>query len=127
MIERKSIDGLLFIPPTVKRENQFMKELEVRLNLKIPSLKVTKIKTQIIVPQKTLSKLQDRIENAQKTIIISETRQFKNILIVDDAVASGATMNEAARQIRGRNICTGNIVGLAITGSFKGFDVISEV
>lgn len=127
LIERKNIEGVLFIPPTVKRENQFMKELENRLDLKISLLKVTKIKTPIIIPQKTLSKLQDRIENAQKTIIVSENRKFKNILIIDDAVGSGATMNQAARQIRERGICAGRIVGLAITGSFKGFDVISEV
>jgi predicted amidophosphoribosyltransferase len=53
--------------------------------------------------------------------------QYNNILLIDDAVGSGATLNETARQIKNRNLCTGHIVGLAITGSFRGFDVISEV
>ena len=47
--------------------------------------------------------------------------------MVDDAVGSGATLNEIAKKIRDRKICKGKIIGLAITGSFKGFDVISEV
>jgi len=126
-IHRYHIDGVLFIPPTVKREVQFMKELERFLSLSLRKLSVSKVKTPIIVPQKTLSKLEDRIENAQRTIIVEEKTLFKNILLIDDAVGSGATMNETAKQIKEKNICTGQIIGLAITGSFRGFDVISEV
>ena len=51
----------------------------------------------------------------------------KNILIIDDAVGSGATLHETAKKIRQKNICSGSVIGLAITGSAKGFDVISEV
>lgn len=121
------IDGILFIPPTVKREIQFMKELEKQLHLPVGTLSVTKIKTDIIVPQKTLSKLEDRIENAKHTIVVADIKHYKNILLIDDAVGSGATLNETARQIKNKNLLTGNVIGLAITGSFKGFDVISEV
>ena len=56
-----------------------------------------------------------------------ENAVFKNILLLDDAVGSGATLNEVAKKIRERKICQGKIIGLAITGSFKGFDVISEL
>ncbi len=127
IIEKHHIDGVLFVPPTVKREVQFMKELEVKLHLPIRTLSVTKIKTEIIVPQKTLSKLEDRIENAKKTIIVEDKKEYKNILLIDDAVGSGATLNETAKQIKSRHLASNNIIGLAITGSFKGFDVISEV
>lgn len=127
ILKKYKIDGVLFIPPTVKREIQFMKELEKVLNLPLRVLIVSKIKTTIIVPQKTLSKLEDRIENAQKTIVLEEKNNFKNILLIDDAVGSGATMNETANQIKKRKICQGQIIGLAITGSYKGFDVISEI
>ncbi|EKE15796.1 MAG: hypothetical protein ACD_11C00105G0021 [uncultured bacterium] len=116
-----------FIPPTVKREVQFMKELEKNLRLGVRKVSIVKVKTQVSVPQKTLSKLEDRIENAKKTIIVDEVGEFKNILLIDDAVGSGATLNETAGQIRNRGICKGKIVGLSITGSFKGFDVISEI
>ncbi|HSW87970.1 MAG TPA: hypothetical protein VLG12_02290 [Candidatus Saccharimonadales bacterium] len=127
IITKYKIDGVLFIPPTVKREIQFMKELEKQLNLPIRSLAVTKVKTDIIVPQKTLSKLEDRIENAKHTIIVDDTTQYKNILLIDDAVGSGSTLNETAKQLKDKGLVTNKIIGLAITGSFKGFDVISEV
>lgn len=127
LINSYKIDGILFIPPTVKREVQFMRELEKQLNLPVRTLSVAKVKTEIIIPQKTLSKLEDRIENAKYTIIVDDAKQYDNILLIDDAVGSGATFNETARQIKNKNLLSGKIVGLAITGSLKGFDVISEV
>jgi hypoxanthine-guanine phosphoribosyltransferase len=127
VIKENEVDGILFVPPTVKREIQFMKELEKQLDLPTRALSVTKIKTEIIVPQKTLSKLEDRIENAKRTFIIDDKKEYKNILLIDDAVGSGATMNETAKKIKDKNLVSGEIIGLAITGSFKGFDVISEV
>jgi len=126
VIKTHKIDAVCFIPPTVKREVQFMKELERNLNLQIKTIAVVKVKTPVIVPQKTLNKLEDRIENAGKTIIINERGVYKNVLIIDDAVGSGATLNETARQIKEKHIAQ-QVTGLAITGSFKGFDVISEV
>ncbi|MDD3170483.1 MAG: HTH domain-containing protein [Candidatus Paceibacterota bacterium] len=127
LIKKFNIDGVGFIPPTVKREVQLMKEIEKNLKLKTRIIKISKIKTDVIVPQKTLSKVEDRIENAQKTIAVEEGAVFSNILLIDDAVGSGATLNETARKIRQKKICKNKIIGLAITGSFKGFDVISEV
>lgn len=127
LIEKYKIDGVGFIPPTVKREVQFMKELERNLHPHVRKISIVKIKTDIIVPQKTLNKLEDRIENAQKTIIVNEKGKYENILLIDDAIGSGATLNETASQIKDKKICSGKIIGLAITGSFKGFEVISEV
>lgn len=127
LIEKYKIDGIGFIPPTIKRETQFMKELENGLNLNVGGIKITKVKTEVIVPQKSLNKLNDRIENIKKTLIVEEKTIYNNILLIDDAVGSGSTMNETAKQIRERKICKGKIIGFSITGSFKGFDVISEI
>lgn len=127
LIKKYKIDGIGFIPPTVKREVQFMKELEKNLHPHVRRISLVKIKTDVIVPQKTLNKLEDRIENARNTIVVAENSQYDNILLIDDAVGSGATLNETATQIRRKKICKGKIIGLAITGSFKGFDIISEV
>ncbi|HNP79488.1 MAG TPA: hypothetical protein PKI00_01390 [Candidatus Pacearchaeota archaeon] len=127
IIKEFNIDGVGFIPPTVKREVQLMREIQKQLKLKIRVIEISKIKTDIVVPQKTLNKIEDRIENAQKTISVEENTIFSNILLIDDAVGSGATFNETARKIRKKGICENKIIGLAITGSFKGFDVISEV
>ena len=126
IILKYEIDGIGFIPPTVKREVQFMKELEKNLHEHVRKVSIVKIKTEIIVPQKTLNKLSDRIENAKNTIIVDERGSFGSILLIDDAVGSGATLNETALQIKQKKIAK-KVIGLSITGSFKGFDVISEV
>ncbi|MBF0483894.1 MAG: hypothetical protein HQL25_04215 [Candidatus Omnitrophica bacterium] len=127
IIQQFDIDAVGFIPPTVKREIQLMNELKKHLHVKKHLLSIVKAKTNIIVAQKTLNKLDDRVLNAQKTLFVEDNQPFKNILLIDDAVGSGATINETAAQIRHKKICTGKIIGLAIVGSFKGFDVISEV
>ncbi len=127
VIGKYNIDGVLFVPPTVKREVQFMKVFEEQLKLPVKLLSVTKAKTEIIIPQKTLSRLDDRIENVKQTIIVDEKARYKNILLIDDAVGSGATLNEIAEQIKNKNLARKKVIGLAITGSFKGFDIISEV
>lgn len=127
LVERKKIDAICFVPATVKREIQLMKELEEKLHLPMKTIKVTKIKTPIVVPQKTLGKLEERIGNARESLVVETNGYYGNILIIDDAVGSGATMQEVARQIRRQGICTGSLIGLGLTGSFNGFDVIQEV
>ena len=127
LIKKLKINGIGLVPPTVKREIQIIKELEKAIKPNHRIISITKVKTPVIVPQKTLSKLNDRIENARSTFVVNENGIFKNILLVDDAVGSGATFNEIAKKIRDRKICKEKIIGLAIVGSFKGFDVISEV
>jgi biotin operon repressor len=127
VIDKYKIDAVGFIPPTVKREVQFMKELQKQLRLQKAVLNLVKVKTEVSVPQKSLGKLEDRVENARETIFVEEQRVFRNVLLIDDAIGSGATMNQVAAKIKEKKIATGKLIGLAITGSFKGFDVISEV
>ena len=125
LIINKKIDAVGFIPPSIKREVQFMKELERYLELSVPLISIEKVKTNIIVPQKTLSKLTDRIANARNTIVVTERRSFNKVLLIDDAVGSGATINETAEKVLKRKVAK-TVYGYAVTGSFKGFDVISE-
>ena len=126
IIKEHKIDAIGFIPPTVKREIQFIKDLKQYLDLEIKEVSIVKIKTPIIIPQKTLNKLTDRKENARKTIIVDEVNKYNNILLIDDSVGSGATFNETAKQIKEKKNAK-NIIGVSIIGSFKGFDIISEV
>ncbi|VVA44542.1 conserved hypothetical protein [Candidatus Roizmanbacteria bacterium] len=126
-ITKYNINAVSFVPPTVKREIQLMAEIEKNLNIHLPIINLQKIKTDLIVPQKTLSKIEDRIENAKQTIIVSDVRSYNNVLIIDDAIGSGATINETAKKFREKKIAKNRIYGLAITGSFKGFEIISEV
>jgi predicted amidophosphoribosyltransferase len=80
------------------------------------------------VAQKTLEKLEQRIVNARETIFVKDiVLPFKNILLIDDAVGSGASLNETAKKLKPLLPPSGKIFGFAITGSYKGFDVIREV
>jgi DNA-binding transcriptional ArsR family regulator len=127
VIKKYDIDGVGFIPPTVKRELQLIKLLQNRFNLNQRIIAINKIKTPVTVPQKTLAKLKDRIVNANETMSLDDIGKYENILLIDDALGSGATLNEVAKKVRQKGICKGKIIGFVITGSFKGFDVISEV
>ncbi len=127
IVEHEQITAIGFIPPTLPRARQFQKELATLLRLPLPTLPLLKSSTTIPVPQKSLSRLEDRVENARQTIFIGSSQSYKHILLIDDAVGSGATLNETARKIKEKKLCTGKVIGLALTGSFKGFDVINEV
>ena len=48
------------------------------------------------------------------------------MLLIDDALGSGATLNETAQKIKSQRLAE-TVIGLAITGSFSGFEIISEV
>lgn len=130
LIERYEIGVVCFIPPTIDRKVQFLDVLKSRLKLGLPEIVAVKIPSMTKVPQKTLRKLEDRIINAQKTIAVNPNQKItSNVLIIDDATGSGATLNETAGKIRkilGKNKNV-EIIGYSVIGSFKGFDVISEV
>ena len=126
-IKKENIDAVGFIPPTEQRKFQFMTELKNNLDLDLPEIEIVKIKTDIIVPQKTLTKIEDRKINADKTMFINfnSGKKFKKVLLIDDAVGSGASFNQVAKKIKSKNI-TNKIYSLAIVGSFKSFDVVTE-
>lgn len=125
LITSLNVDAVGYIPPTLNREVQIMKELEKGYNLTLPIIRLQKIKGEIVVPQKALNKLKDRIANAQYSIYVKEKRQFQNVLLIDDALGSGATINETACKLISAKIAT-KVYGYAVTGSYKGFEVISE-
>jgi hypothetical protein len=125
-INEQNVDAVVFVPPTISRKIQIMTELEKQLKINLPQVKVNKIKTPIIIPQKALSKIFERLANARNTFVVPQQKSYNHILIIDDAVGSGATINEIAIKLKQKKIAT-KITGLAITGSFKGFDVISEL
>ncbi len=128
LITKEKIEAIAFIPPTIPRKIQFLKEIEKNLNLKLPTIKLVKSYSgQIPIAQKTLSKLEERIKNAKQSIFIKDISiNYERILIIDDAIGSGATLNEVASKIKQLNP-KAKVFGFAIVGSFKGFDVISEV
>jgi phosphoribosylpyrophosphate synthetase len=126
LINQLGVDVAVFVPPTIRREVQLMRFLKTHIKLKVPLLEIKKISGLIPVPQKSLSKLEERIANAQNTFSVPGGKNYQHILLIDDAVGSGATVNEIAGKLKQKGI-TKKVSALAITGSFKGFDVITDV
>jgi len=126
LIKKEKIEAVGYIPPTINRITQFMKELAYFYNLSLPHIVIDKIKGAIPIPQKTFSKLSQRVSNARNSMRFNQSINHKKVLLIDDALGSGATLNEAAGKIKFTNPKV-HIFGFAITGSYKGFEVISEV
>lgn len=128
LIKRYKIDAIGFIPPTIPRKYQFQKEMEKKIASKLPKIELVKAYIgDIPIAQKTLSKLEDRVINARGSIFIkNEAKHFESVLLIDDAVGSGATMNETAIKLKQTGVAK-NVIGLAVVGSYKGFDVIREI
>jgi phosphoribosylpyrophosphate synthetase len=126
IISEYDIDAVAFVPPTIKRETQLMKFLATGLKINLPVIEIMKIGGIIPVPQKSLNKIEERINNAENTFVIKGNVSYKNVLLIDDAVGSGSTLNQISGKIKRKELAK-NIIGLAIVGSYKGFDVITDV
>ncbi len=126
-LEKNKFDSIAFVPPTVQRNIQFMKLLEIKIASNLPKINIEKIRTNITIQQKSLKDINDRIKNAEQTmIVLNHNTNYKKTLIIDDFTGSGATLNVIAGKIKKQNISK-NISGLTITGSMNGFEVIKEI
>lgn len=125
-IKNRKADAIGFVPPTIRREVQLMRFIQAHLKISLPVIEIKKVSGIIPVPQKSLSKLEERIRNAESTFAITERADYKHIVLIDDAVGSGSTLNQIAGKIKTKGVAK-KITGLAIVGSFKGFDVITDV
>lgn len=105
-----------------------MNYLKDTLNVPLPEIKLVKAyKGDVRVPQKSLRSLKERVLNAESTIYIKDVAPtFKRTLLIDDAVGSGSTLNETAKKLKEQGVSR-EVIGYAIVGSYKGFEVINEV
>jgi phosphoribosylpyrophosphate synthetase len=126
LLKTHKFDAVGFVPPTIRRELQLMKYLETHLKINLPKINIQKISGIIPIPQKSLNKIEERINNAENTFAVTETVKYKHVLLIDDAVGSGSTLNQIAGKIKQKGIAK-KITGLAVVGSFKGFDVVTDV
>ncbi len=125
-VHEQEADAVAFIPPTIRREVQIMKFIQNNLQLPLPVVEIKKLNGIIPIPQKSLQKLEERISNAENTFAVTDKRKFRHLVLIDDAVGSGGTFNQIAGKVKNKQ--TASIVsGLAIVGSFKGFDVMTDV
>lgn len=127
IIKTYNIDAIGFIPPTVMRKTQLMTFISKKLRIDLPVVLISKNTGLAPVQQKSLKKIEDRILNASKNIIISNSNTYNNILLIDDVTGSGATLNETAKKLLNQKLAR-KVYGFTITGSAKAndFDVISE-
>ena len=148
-IKKEKIDCIAFVPATIKRNPQFMTEVENYFlpdlyKNKIDIVSIGRIRFDNVVQQKTLKDIKDRIQNARDTFringilphnlslqnpsVIQINNSYKKILLIDDAVGSGGTFNEIARKIKNIPFCKeAEIIGISIVGSVNGFEVVNEI
>jgi len=129
IIKAYRIDTVAFVPHTVPRKLQFLPEYRRGLRLILPEIKLVKVVSgKVIVAQKTLAKLEERVINARETIFIAgqKPERPKRILLIDDAVGSGATINETGKKLKEAGLAK-VVIGFALVSSFKGFDVLREI
>ncbi|MBU0978880.1 MAG: hypothetical protein ABIJ03_03555 [Patescibacteria group bacterium] len=127
IIANYQIEAVGFIPHSIKRTQPLLPTLERILSLPMPSIDLVKVyRGSVPIAQKSLSRLSERIDNARQTIMVNQKVRFRNVLIIDDAVGSGATLNETALKLK-EQYGVKKVIGYAIVGSLKGFPVISEI
>lgn len=126
-IKQNNIDSFAFIPPSIDRKIQITDKINQSLAINLSELKLIKVFRDKIVSQKSLSKKEDRIINARDTIFIQNKNfTWNKILLIDDAVWSGSTLNETAKKIK-ESWISKYVIWIAIVWSFKWFEVINEV
>lgn len=128
IISQLKCDAVAYVPHSIPRKISFLKEFAKNLNLPLPRIELVKAYSgEIPIAQKSLSKLEERVLNARNTIYpLNINYNHQRILLIDDAVGSGASLNETAAKLK-QNKKVKFIVGFAIVGSYKGFEVINEI
>jgi len=130
LLEKFGCEACAWVPHTIKRRHPLQDLLSKKISLKVKQVAITKVVVGDVVPQKSLSELQQRLQNALLTNHISESpssmRQLKSVLLIDDAIGSNATIHAIGRKMKTINPEL-IIYAFAPVGSFKGFDVIRDV
>ena len=127
LIEGEKFDGIAFAPHSIPRKIPFLPNYEKGLEIQLPKISLLKALVDgVPVAQKSLSKTWERVKNARETIFVKdENLAAENVLLIDDALGSGATLNETAAKLKGKGVR--RVVGFVLVGSLKGFEVLSEV
>lgn len=72
--------------------------------------------------------MEQRIKNAENTIFVSSPQKsYETVLLIDDFVGSGATLNIMAKKLKSMGYAK-KIVAISLLGNIDtGYDVINEV
>lgn len=128
IVKEQGIDALCFVQPTAKRTVQIMDYLAKTLHVSLPRIGLSKVPW-FFPPQKTLKKREERIANARASFEIigrSSYQHYHHVLIIDDAVGSGATIVEIGHKILTLWL-SDKVSGFSIVGTANGiFEQISR-
>ncbi|HMY81143.1 MAG TPA: ArsR family transcriptional regulator [Candidatus Absconditabacterales bacterium] len=129
-IKLHHIDAICFIPPSITRPIQFMYEIKKQLGINLPEITMGKFfPAGVVIPQKSLKSMEQRIKNATNTLFItsSQDTKYKKVLLIDDFMGSGATLNMTAKKIYDAGISK-HIEAISILGNIDTkYEVINEV
>ena len=128
-IKQKNIDAVCFVPPSIKRWIQLMTEIKKWLKIDLPEIKLIKMfPSWIIIPQKSLKSMEQRKKNAENTIFINPNQKsYNTILLIDDFMWSGATINSCAKKLINAKLAKKvNAISLLWNVNTE-YDVINEI
>ena len=96
------INTIALIPSSISHKVQILDLVDQLLDPSIPHIPLTKYSSsKILIPQKSLKRPEERIKNAKNTIFIrGEHIDYHTVLLIDDFVGSGATLNETAIKLK---------------------------
>lgn len=130
LVDASGVDAVAFVPWSITREYQLLSMIDAALyDISLPRVKIQKFyEWETKIPQKSLKKRSDRIENARETIYIRDeyVGDYDHVLLIDDFVGSGATLNETAKKLKAEWV--EKVTGFAIVGNLDlTYDVIQEM
>lgn len=130
VIKTSGVDAIALAPPSIDRSVQILDVLDDAIaHIDLPRVNLIKdYPTPIKTPQKSLRKRADRVRNAQKSIYVYDPtiQQYDHVLLIDDFVGSGATLNETAKKLKAEWV--EKVTGFAIVGNLDlSYDVIQEM
>ena len=123
VIRERKIDAVAFIPPTANRPVQIMNLLKKEfIAMNVDRVPVLSISRHFPDPygsrqeQKHIRSVGNRIANARNSYRVKRVpERYGTVLLIDDLVGSGATLNEVARQCREGGIAE-SVCGLCLVG-----------
>jgi hypothetical protein len=118
-------EAVAFVPPVISREVQLMTFIQSRLSLPLPIVNIRKISGKTAIPQNSIPNVKERIINSDCNFSVSGHHAYGKIVLIDDAVDSGATLNQIAYKIKHKHLAY-DVAGLAIVGNLEGFTTIAQ-
>ncbi len=130
IVKKNNYDAIAIVPWSIDRKTQLLKILQKELiSLWLPFVNIIKYyPSWVSIPQKSLKTRQQRIQNAQKTIFVDDNyiESYNKILLIDDFVGSGSTLNETAKKLKQEWIKI--VDGFVFVGNLNlSYDIISEI